>query len=82
MSGMLSKALSALFKENESLASCGRAIGEAARMRIHRRQRTVDLATGQETCSWQIEFSSPAELEAFHAAVVELVDHVTGGSGE
>ena len=82
MSGMLSRALSALFKENEDLARSARALGEAASFRLHRRSRSTDLSTGQETCTWQIEFPSPTELDAFHVALAEIVDHVTGGVGE
>lgn len=82
MSGMLSKALSALFKENEDLTRNARALGEAATMRIHRKQHAVDMSTGESKFTWQIDFSSKDELESFHNAVAGIIDLVSGDAGE
>lgn len=80
MTGILSKALSVVFKENEVLVVCARNLGEAAAMRIHRKERCTDLARNRDRYRWQIEFDTEAEMSAFHNALAEIIDEVTGVS--
>jgi hypothetical protein len=82
MSGMISRAIGALLQENAGLVSSAKALGDAATMRIHRKQQCVDLATGGATFTWQIEFQSKQDLESFHNAVQEIVGLVAGEGGE
>ena len=77
MSGMLSKALAALFKENEELATNAKILGGVAACRIHRREEATNLATGERAYRWCIEFQSEEDASTFDGAIRNIVDAVT-----
>ena len=77
MAGFMAQALSALFKENEEIASHARALGCVAACRIHRREEARNLTTGERVFRWEIEFATEEDAAAFDNAVRGIVDAVT-----
>lgn len=78
MTGFLSQALSAMFKENEDLVAGARTLGGVAACRVHRREEAVNLLTGERTFRWEIEFKTKEDSEMFDAAVRRIVGAVVG----
>lgn len=78
MSGLLSQALSALFKENEELVAQAKVLGGVAACRISFKESSTDLATGSKRYRWHIEFENGEDCLAFDDAVRRIVDTVTG----
>lgn len=77
MGGFIASALGALLRENEELVSNARTLGGVAACRIHRREAATNLATGEKTYRWEIEFKTPEDAETFDSAVRAIVDAVT-----
>lgn len=79
MAGFMAQALGALFKENEELVTNAKVLGGVAACRIHRREAATNLATGERTFRWEIEFKTEEDASVFDAAVRRIVDVVTEG---
>jgi hypothetical protein len=78
MSGLLSQALSALFKENEEIVDAAKVLAGVAACRISFKESATDLATGERKHRWCIEFQSGEDCMAFDEAVRRIVDAGTG----
>lgn len=77
MAGFMSQALGALFKQNEELVMNAKILGGVAACRIHRREAAVNLATGERTFRWEIEFKTEEDASTFDGAIRNIVEAVT-----
>lgn len=78
MAGFMAQALGALFKENEELVTNAKVLGGVAACRIHRVEDATNMATGERTFRWQIEFKTQEDAEMFGNALRAIVDAATG----
>jgi hypothetical protein len=78
MSGLLSQALGALFKENEQIVAPAKALAGVASCRISFKESATDLATGEKKYRWCIEFQNGEDCMVFDEAVRHIIDAVTG----
>jgi len=70
---------SAMFKQDGELVDSAKTLGGVAACRIHRRERVVDMETGEGRFVWRIEFKTAEDVEMFDAAVRNIVDAITEG---
>jgi hypothetical protein len=82
MGGFMAQALSSLFKENEELVTNARILGGVAACRIHRREASTNLASGERTFRWEIEFKTEEDASTFDGALRNIVEAVTEGGRE
>lgn len=82
MAGFMSQALGALFRENEELVASARILGGLVDGKFPRQEEVHDLATGERTFRWCIEFKADEDRRAFADAVSDIWAAVTEGVRE
>jgi hypothetical protein len=82
MAGFMSQALGALLKENAELVANAKILGGLVDGKFPRQEEVHDLATGERTFRWCIEFTADEDRRAFADAVTAIWDVVTEGGRE
>jgi hypothetical protein len=79
MSGVISKALSALLKESSVAADLARRVAGAVRFRPRRCERSWNVITGDGCFRWQVEFKDEQQMLDFENALSEMLDWAEQG---
>lgn len=74
MSGVISKALSALLKENSDAAALAKRVANAIAYRPRKCERTWNVVTGEGCFRWQVEFKDEQQMLDFEKALSEILD--------
>ena len=79
MSGVISKAPSALLKENSDAAEVARKVANAIRFRPRKCERSWNVMTGEGCFRWQATFKDEQQMLDFDSALSEILNWAEQG---